>query len=200
MNAASARSLRSPGNATTVGLGLQDLDSEIPEVKYGRAKELIHLSERSPLQLYPAIGSFLDLLNSPNQLLKWTALDIIGNLSKVDTEKQIDPYIPRLIGFLKQGKMITANHAIHALSRIAANKPEHRNRLLKELLKVERYNYDTAECRNIALGQVVLAFAGFEGEIERRKPFRDFLGRVAHNPRNATRKKALALLKRLDPK
>ena len=59
-----------------------------------------------------------------------------------------------------------------------------------ELLKVERYDYDTAECRNIAIGKVILALERLPVRPEDRQAVLDFAGRQTGNSRGATAKKA----------
>lgn len=178
-------------------LNLKDFYSDNPKVKYAAAKKAVAISKENPAELYADFDFFVNLLDNENQIIKWTAIQIIGNLSKTDKEKKVDELLPRLIDFLNCGKLITANHAIFALAEIALNKPEHQEQVIKELLKVERYNYDTVECRNIALGKVILALEKFREKIKDDKEIIEFLKRQTKNSRIATSKKAQQLLKKI---
>jgi hypothetical protein len=102
-----------------------------------------------------------------------------------------------LIGFLNCGKMITANNTILALSEIALNKPEYQEMIFKEFIKVEHYNYDTLECRNVALGKVVSALDKFKDNIKDRKDILEFLERQTNNTRASVKKRAIKLLEKL---
>ena len=157
----------------------------------------IAVSRENPGELYPHLDFFVTLLDGENQIIRWTALQVIGNLSRVDGKKKTDRLIPRLITFLRCGKMITAANAIGALAQIAAHKPEHRGAILKELIKVQKYSYDTPECRNVAIGHVIDAIAGFKDEIKNSKDSARFLKKQTKNTRAAVRKKAGVLLKNL---
>lgn len=168
-----------------------------PKVKYGCAKRLLALAKENPTELYPHIDSFVALLDSENQIIKWTAIQVIGHLARVDEEKRIDRLIPKLVGLLDGGKLITANNAIFALAEIAYSKPEYRGKIVKELLRIENYNYDTVECRNVALGKVILALGRSRDEIGSNKEVLEFLERQTRNTRNATRKKAHKLLSQI---
>jgi len=181
-------------------INLEDFYSDKAKVKFACAKEAMKLSEEKPSALYPEFDFFVSLLDSDNQILLWTAIRIIGNLSAVDGKQHIDKLIPRLIKFLNTGKMITAANTIQALTVIAQNRPEYRDKILKAILKVERYTYDTFECRNVAIGHVLKSLVLFKFEIKNKKTIVDFIQRQTQNPRPATRKKAEALLKALSGK
>ena len=138
-------------------INLADISSRDPKIKYGCAKNLLAVAKENPAEIYPELDFFVELLDSENNIIKWTAIDIIGRLARVDEAKKIDTLLERLFGLLNTGKMITANHAIMALADIALARPEHQQKITDELLKVECYNYDTDECRNIAIGAVIQA-------------------------------------------
>jgi len=97
---------------------------------------------------------------------------------------------------LNTGNMITANHAINALTDIALAKPEYQAEITKELLKVEHYSYDTAECRNICIGKVILAIGKYFDDLKDKEATLDFVRRQTKNTRNATRKKAEQFLRK----
>ncbi len=176
---------------------LNDFFSKTTKIKYAGTKKAIAISKDNPGELYPDFDFFIELLNSENQIIKWTAIQVIGNLSRVDKRKKIDKLLPKLIGFLNCGEMITANNTILALSEIALNKSEYQEKIFKELIKVEHYNYDTLECRNVALGKVVLALGKFKDEIKDRKDILEFLERQTNNTRASVKKRAIKLLEKL---
>ncbi len=178
-------------------INFSDLLSENPRIKYNCAKNLLALAQNNPAKLYPRFDFFVKLLDSDNKILQWIAIDIIGKLSKVDKAKKIDKLLKKLFGLLNTGTMITAAHAITALTDIALTKPEYQKLITDELLKVEHYNYDTIECRNIALGKVILAIGAFYNQLKDKKAIVEFSSRQTKNTRNATKKKAAALLKKL---
>ena len=174
-----------------------DLLSEDPKVKYGCTKNLLAIAKDSPDELYPHIDYFVKLLDNENQILKWTAIDIIGHLSKVDKEKRVDQLMDKLFGLLNAGKLITANHAIAALANVALAKPEYKRKITDGLLKIEHYTYDTDECRDIALGKVIMAINSYFNQLKDKKAVIEFVERQTRNKRNATKKKAEQFLKNL---
>ncbi|HEX7320319.1 MAG TPA: hypothetical protein VF399_08180 [bacterium] len=186
----------------TTSWDLKDLSSSDPKIKYGCAKALVATARENPRRLYPHIEFFIDLLDSENQILKWTAIDIVGCLIKADKEKKAGRLLGRLCGFLNAGKLITAGHAVSALAEIAQVKCEYRGRITRKLLKVEHYDYDTVECRNIALGKVILALETFYDDLgmKEKQAAREFVKRQTTNSRHATGKKAEEFLKKINKK
>jgi len=178
-------------------INIHDFSSTNPRIKFACAKQSIMVSQYKPEKLYPDIDFFIELLDSPNNIIKWTAIRVIGNLSKVDREDKISYILPRLLDFLKCGKLITVNNTILALTEIASNKPEYLDGIMEELLKVEDYSLETPECTHIALGKILIAFDRLKDLIKDKNKIVLFIERQKDNPRNATRKKALALSKKI---
>ena len=175
------------------------LGSDRAKVRYGASKKLLAMAEKTPERLYPRFDSFVELWDSENRIFRWTGILIVGRLARVDAKGKADRRLGRLVSFLRSGDLITANNAILALGDVAENKPGLRSRIIDELLKVEKYKFETAECRNIAVGKVVQALARFADELACDKDVRGFLRRAARSRRNSTRKKALDLLGRMEP-
>jgi hypothetical protein len=182
--------------SSTTKVNLADLKSDSAEVKYCCAKNLIAIAKENPAKLYPHIDTFVKLLDGDNNVLKWTAIQVIGNLARVDKEKKVDRLIGRLVGFLNASKLITANNATMALAGIAIAKPQYQKQITDELLKVEHYDYDTDECRNIAIGKVIEAIGSYSSQLKDKKAVVEFAQRQTKNTRNATRKKAERFLKK----
>jgi hypothetical protein len=177
-------------------LTLDDLLSSDPKVKYACSKNLLALAREKPAELYPRLDFFTKLLDNENNILKWTAMNIIGAVARVDKAKAIDKLLGKLVGFLNTGKMITANNAIAALTDIALARPELQKKITDELLKVEHYRYDTVECRNITIGKAIQAISRYFAGLEDKKAALEFVKRQVNNTRNATRKKAEQFLKK----
>lgn len=183
-------------------INLEDLNSEKPEIKYCCAKQAILLSRENPEALYNDFDVFTKLLDSEKNVLKWTALQVLGNLSFVDSKNKIDKLVPRLISFLDSRELITASNAILGLTEIAKNKPKYKNRILKEFLKTDKHVYYnkgeiSPECKNIVLGHVIEALENFTEDIKSKTIFTDFLKRQQKNTRASVAKKAKILLEKL---
>jgi len=174
----------------------QGLSSKTARVKFGCSKTLLLLSEKHPELLREKIDRIVELLDIENQILKWNAISIIGNLAASNFKDRIKRQLKRMYGFLACGELITANNAIAALGKIACAFPEERKRIAGRLARIEHMKFDTAECRNIAIGKAILAI---EMSVDPEMPGKteiDFARRQLKNPRKATADKAKAFIEK----
>jgi hypothetical protein len=111
------------------------------------------------------------------------------------TPEQIDGLFEGLGSKTARVKYGAAN-AIAAAASIALAKPHLADRIVKEILKVERATYTTPECRNVAIGHAIRSFDRFLGHVKNRRAVLAFVTRQLDNPRPATSKKAGTFLKR----
>lgn len=182
-------------------INLKNFFSDKPDIKYKCAKRAIALSRSRPKELYPDFDFFLKFLDGENKILKWTAIQVIGNLSKVDSQNKADIVLPVIIDALFDKSMITAANAIGALSEIAANKPQHQETILESLLKVEKAVYYSKgrvspECRNVAIGKVLDSLEKFGPAVFGRYEIQNFLKRQTKNTRPKVKLAAEKLLKK----
>ncbi|NLL27439.1 MAG: hypothetical protein GX259_01450 [Bacteroidales bacterium] len=176
---------------------LDKLNSKDPKIKYGFAKELLKIAKENPEQLYEYFDYWVELMRSDNNILKWTAIDLIGYLSAVDIDNRIDYLMANLIKLLHGGVLITCNHSIFALSLIAKNKPNFKEKIIKELISISKDKFETDECKNIAIGKVLEAIKPFVSEIKNNKSAIAFIEDAAKSERSSTKKKAEQLLKKI---
>jgi hypothetical protein len=172
------------------------LNSRKASVRYGCGKVLRVMSQQHPEALYPHIDTFIKLLDSDNNIMKWEGIHVIGNLARVDKGKKIDAILARYLKPIEGPVMITAANVIGGAARIAAAKPYLAERIATAILKVEHAEYATTECRNVALGHALDAFELFFDKIKNKQPVIDLVTKQLDNTRNSTRKRAEKLLKK----
>ena len=175
---------------------IEGLSSRKASVKFGCGKVLRIISERHPEALYPHIDTFIKLLDSNNNIMKWEGIHVIGNLACVDKGKKIDAILTKYLKPIQGPVMITAANVIGGAAKIAAAKPYLAERIAAEILKVQHAKYATAECRNVALGHALDAFEIFFDKIKNKQPVIDLVTKQMDNTRNSTRKRAEKLLKK----
>lgn len=156
------------------------------------------MASDDPERLYEMFDRWIELMKSDNNILKWTGIDIIGALFVVDEEHRMDHAIPHLVKYVHGGHLITCNHAIVALARLANHRQDQRSRILDELLAVKDDTFETEDCRAIAMGKVLESLDSIVDEIKKDTSVRDFIREAQKSYRKATRKKADRLLKKLD--
>jgi len=185
--------LAKPALVTEVIEGLQ---ADAARVKFGCAKVLRLVSERAPERLYPHFESFVRLLDHENRILQWEAVFVLSHLARVDVEDKFEGIFGQYFAPIPGPVMITAANVIGGAARIAVARPRWADRIAREILKVARARYQTAECRNVAIGHAIEAFGQFCDLLRDRAPVVRFVKGQLKNSRNATRKKAERFLKK----
>jgi len=170
------------------------LGADEARVKYGCLKVLRLISEREPAVVYPWFGRLAALLESENTVLKWGAIIIFGNLAAVDTQGKLDKILTRYLRPISGPVLITAANTIGGAGKIAAAKPRLADRIARALMRVEDATYQTAECRNVALGRVVASLELFFDQVKDRQSVLEFVRRQLNNTRPAVRRKAARFL------
>lgn len=184
---------RNPDRIASIFDGLTAREAR---VRYGCAKVLLIISEKRPKVLYPHFDSFAALLYSENKIFQWNATWILANLATVDSGKKFEKIFDRYFAPIPGPVMITGANVIGAAARIAKAKPSLSGRITAELLKVESAEYQTPECRNIALGHAIESFDQFFDQIEDKGPVLRLIRKQLQNTRPATRKKAERFLRK----
>lgn len=189
-----AEKIENPGFLPEI---LNGISSENPRVRFKSAKILRIVSEQNPEMLYSKMDSFIRLLDSENNILKWNAMDIIANLTLVDSENKFDEIFEKYYGFLSDESMVTAGHVVDNSGKIAKAKPYLQNKITTELLKVESIPRGQ-ECKNILLGKVILSFGQYIDQVKNKEKMISLAKRQINNTRNATKKKAEKFLRKIE--
>jgi hypothetical protein len=148
----------------------QGLNADKARIKYGSEKVLRLISERKPEILYPHFDFFVSLLDSDNNFLKWGAIITIANLTTVDSEDKFEAIFDKYFAPIPGPELIPDGNVIENAAKIALAKPELTDRIVKEILKVEKAKYQTEECRNVALGHAINSFSQFLTRLETKNP------------------------------
>ena len=164
-------------------------------VKFGASKALRILSERVPEALYPHFDSFAAMLSHDNKILKWNSTLTLANLARVDREGKIEAILDRYLDLITGPNMITAANAIRGAAIIGVAKPHLVRRIVLRILRVERAEYATPECRNVVIGHALRALEPLADLLPDRRVLRLFAARQLGNPRPATSAKARKFLK-----
>jgi hypothetical protein len=82
------------------------------------------------------------------------------------------------------------------MTQLALAHPRLAGKAAQEILRAERGNYRTAECRNIAIGHAIRQLGRLVPFIPDPRPVVAMVQRQQNNSRNATRKKAAEFLRR----
>jgi len=174
----------------------EGLSADKANTKYGCSKILQIISEKAPDLLYPQFDFFVSLLDSENNVFKWTSIFILGKLTAVDQENRFDAIFEKFFALLADSVMITAGNVVRAAAEIIKNKPALRPKIIEVLLKVESATYQTEECRNVVLSHAIDTFTKIFPLIENKAPVIRLVKNQLNNPRNGTRKRAEKFLRK----
>ncbi|MBN2315357.1 MAG: hypothetical protein JXM79_15620 [Sedimentisphaerales bacterium] len=164
-------------------------------VKFSYEKVLRMVSERRPELIYPYFDVFAELLDCDNSFLKWGAIMTVANLTAVDSENKFEAIFRKYYAPIKGPAMVTAANIIGSSARIAQAKPDLTQRITHEILKVEKAEYvnkgvPSPECRNVTIGQAIVAFDQFFDQIDDKTKVIKFVKRQLKNTRKPVVKKA----------
>lgn len=179
---------------------VEGIFSDKIKIKYRSSKIVILLSEKYPKKIYQYFDRLAELLENKNKILKWNGIMIIGNLAALDSKEKIERVVGKLYNQLNTGTMITANNTIMALAKIAQAKSGLRDEITKELLLVEKYKYETAECSKIAAGFVMEAVEPFITTLKSKRSVVKFIKSQRSSTRRSTKQKAQEILQKLTTK
>lgn len=177
------------------------LQIEKGTAKYAYEKVLRLVSERRPELIYPHFDVFAAMLDSDNSFLKWGAIMTVAHLTAVDAESKFEAIFEIYYAPITGPVMVTAANIIGSSGRIALARPELTERIVREILKVEKAKYErhgrpSPECRNVAIGQAIDAFDRFFDQVEAKAAVIRFVKRQLANPRKPVVKKAERFLRR----
>lgn len=164
-------------------------------VKNASAKCLREVSRTNPKTLYHEFDFFVKLINGDDTILKWNAIEVLSNLTEVDTDNKFKGKIlNKYIALISDESMVTAANTITALGKVALYKPRFRKKITEELVKVDTLHY-SPECRNILVGKALDAFGNYIDEMKNIKEIKALAEKHLKNKRNATSKKAERILR-----
>ncbi|HJZ97410.1 MAG TPA: hypothetical protein VKE70_12960 [Candidatus Solibacter sp.] len=165
---------------------LRDLESAQKAERLAASKKLRDLSAETPGELYPHFDIFAGLLGSENNVLRWNAILTIANLAPADREDRIDEMLDVYLAPIRGPVMITAANTIKGAAIIGRAKQHLAPKIAGALMRVERAQFATPECRDVAIGHVLDALP----KIVRWQVAGAFAAKHVNNPRPATAKKA----------
>jgi len=170
--------------------------SKSADIKFKSAKILVQISKEKPDLLYSYFDFFAEQLSNRNNTLKWNAMDVLANLTLVDSQNKFDKLMTRFYAMLYEGSLITAGHVVSGSVAIVKAKPYLEDKATKSILDVDKIPLPTEECRNIIKGQAIKTFEQYFDYIGNKADVIDFTRKELKNTRNATRKKAEVFLAR----
>jgi len=153
-------------------------------------------SQERPEIFYSYWGEIAELLHHKNSYHRDFALEIIGNLTKVDQENRFFEIKDEYFSIINDVKFMTGNCCVKNLQKIYQHKPEQRERIIETLLDIDnRCNY-TEKQKGVLKADVLEIFDEIYNEVSERNRIEEFIRMGANCISPKTRKKAKVLVKK----
>jgi hypothetical protein len=153
-------------------------------------------SRKQPEKFYPYWGEIAKLLHHENSYHRDFAVEIIGNLTKVDQENRFAQVEEDYYSIINDEKFMTGNCCLKNLLKIYRHKPEQRGRIIETLLDIDNHCDYTEKQRGVLKADVLEIFDEVYEEIPERDEIKAFIKAEANSISPKTRKKAKELIRK----
>ena len=153
-------------------------------------------SRKQPEMFYPYWREIAELLNHENSYHRDFALEIIGNLTKVDQENLFSGIEDDYFGIINDEKFMTGNCCVKNLLKIYRHKSEQRKRIIETLLDIDNRCEYPEKQKGVLKADVLGIFDEVYEEVTERKDIDEFIRAEVNSISPKTRKKAKELIKK----
>lgn len=194
-------SLEVMADPAMIGMLLEIISTDTGSVKFYCDKVVRFVSERNPSLVYPYFNDIAELIDSPNNFVKWGAILTISNLLSVDDENRFEMIYDRYLSLLNSETMVTAANIAGNAWKIVRKHPGWEKDITQRLLKIEGNTYlykgePSPECRNIMFGHMLDCFDRYFDLSTSKEKMIGFAESQRNNPRKTVARKAEAFLKK----
>ena len=141
---------------------LAGIQSPQDPTRYNSFKVILFISEKHPGILYPQWHLFEKMLESNNSYFKDIAIQIIANLTKIDTESRFEQLSDKYFGELGSDKTMTAAHIASNAGKIVRAKPVLQSKITDKLLHIDKIYH--GKQTDLIKGHAIEAFSQYFGE------------------------------------
>ena len=180
---------------------ISGVSSNKASIRYGCSNTLTVLSDENPKELYPYMDFFINLLDSDYRILRWAAIVIIANLSKVDTKNKFDKIFDKYYSYLDDDYMVTVANVVGNSGKIALAKPHLTQKITDKLLTIENISttpHLSEECKRVLTEHAIKSFNIFFPQIKQKDKVISFVKKHLSSPRKTLRTESENFLKKWD--
>lgn len=153
-------------------------------------------SRERPELFYAYWGEMAGLLHHENSYHRDFALEIIGNLTRVDQENRFAEIKDEYFSIVNDEKFMTGNCCVKNLLKIYRHKPEQREQIIDILLDIDNRCDYTEKQKGLLKVDVLEILDEIYGEAPERNRINEFIKTEANCISPKTRKKAKELIKK----
>jgi hypothetical protein len=161
--------------------------------RFAAGKALAATAAKDPARVYPHFAALAALLDSDSKIVRWNAMQVLTLLAPADCDHKWDALLDRFLAFIRGDNMIPAANAIRGAATLAAIRPDLLDHIVPGVLAVEVATYETAECRNVAIGHALDALRELWPNVRHCWEVAEFVRRQRTNSRAAVARRAARL-------
>lgn len=176
---------------------LNGLKSKEETFRYNCYKVLMLISKTNGEVLYPSWDYFVELLHSDNSYHKMSAVHLLTNLVKVDTEDWFQKIFDSYYSLLDDKSVIVAIYVAQNSAQIVKAKPYLENRITNIMLNVDKTHHPAGRKELIKAGAIE-AFMEYFPDSRNKAKILEFVTKQQDSESSKTRKLAKAFLKKWD--
>jgi len=152
-------------------------------------------SQKRPEMFYSYWGEIAELLHHRNSYHRDFALEIIGNLTRVDRENRFAEIEDDYFDIINDEKFMTGNCCVKNLLKIYRHKVEQRERIIETLLDIDNRCDYTEKQKGVLKADVLEIFDEIYEEVSEQDEINKFIRAEVNCVSPKTRKKAKELIK-----
>lgn len=153
-------------NGDLLHAAVDGMYSKNSRVNYPCVKAMRIVSRAHPRLLYPYFNLLVDQLNNAHLLIQNQIIYILANLAKVDTQDKIEHFLGDYFEPLEGPNLLTAMAVVKGAVKVAAAKPQLKEQIAGELLRVQKGEYENKECRRIIYDDVLEAIQSMKSRTQ----------------------------------
>jgi len=172
---------------------LANLKIKEETVRYNSSRILNLLSFEHPEVLYPKWDSFVELIKSDHTYWILSAIPILANLTKVDTENRFEKLFNTYYDLLDHWSVIPAAWVAENSWMIARTKPGLQAKITNHLLKIDQTHH-RSDRKDLIKSGIIKSFNEYFGDIRQKKKVIEFVRSQLDCSSPKTRKMAAQFL------
>lgn len=153
-------------------------------------------SRKQPALFYAYWEEIAQLLHHDNSYHRDFAVEMIGNLTRVDSEDRFPAIADAYFSIINDEKFMTGNCCVKNLLKIYRHRPEQRERIIQTLLDIDSQCSYTDKQKAVLKADVLDIFDAVYEEESAREEINTFIRAEMDSISPKTRKKAKELVKK----
>lgn len=170
---------------------LKGLISKDEDYRYSCSQVLHQISQSQPSVLYPQWDYFIELLKSDNAYHRCSAINILANLTSIDSENRFEDIFDTYFDILDDQKLIPARYVALNAGRIAKAKPNLQKNIIDRLMDIDKTHQKQ---KDLIKADIIESFGTFYEDIQDKERVLTFVKEQLESSSPKTKKATQSFL------